>query len=100
MSFGGAFEMETSAPLFFLCQSAIFVIRKRGGQNVRGKVTAFACQDSDEDIIHNRNFLHQFGKAEVMISIECIQLLWQIERDDGDMASGLQGDVLLDLRHC
>jgi hypothetical protein len=68
--------------------------------NVRGKVTAFSCQDGDVDIFHNRDFLHQFGKAEVMVSIECVQLLWQIEGDDGDVASGLQRDFLLDLRHC
>jgi hypothetical protein len=73
MSFGGAFEMETSAPLF-LYQSCGKVVELE--LNVRGKVTAFSCQDGDVDIFHNRDFLHKFGEAEVVVSIECVQLLW------------------------
>ena len=102
VSFGGAFEMETSAPLC-LCLYQFIYPRQRGAMmrvNVRGKVTAFSCENGDVDIVHSSNFLHHFGEAEVVVPIECIQLLWQIEGDDGDVASGLQSDFLLDLRHC
>jgi hypothetical protein len=71
--------------------------RDKKGGNLRGEVTAFACEDRDIDVVHGGNFLHQFGEAEVVVSIECVQLLWQVEGDDGDVASGLQCDFLLDL---
>lgn len=34
-----------------------------------------------------------------MVSVHCIQLLWDVEGDDGGVPAGLEGDLLLDLRH-
>lgn len=68
--------------------------------NIRREETSFSCQDCDVDVVHGGNLLHQFSKAEVVVSIECIELLWDVKGDDGGVTACLQCDLLLDLRHC
>lgn len=88
----------TSAPLR-PCMLVIFDYQ-RLVVCLRREISAFSCQDSDEDVIAAGDLTHKAGDPVVKILGKCIELLGDIESDNGNFALSGQGDGLLSERHC
>lgn len=58
------------------------------GVNIRGEVAAFACEDGDIDIFTLGYLSHETRKVIVEVLREGIELVWQIEGDDCNLALG------------
>lgn len=67
--------------------------------NLRGKESALACQYRDEDFLVFSDFVHCSRELVVRVSAHGVELLGDIERDDGELAAVLDEDGFFFLRH-
>lgn len=59
---------------------------------LRAEETALAGKHSDEDVVALGDFAEELGDAEVVVLNHGIELLFQVEGDDGHLATGLEED--------
>lgn len=59
---------------------------KEGWGGLRGEVAAFACEDGDVDVFTLGYLAHATGEEVVEILREGIELVWEVEGDDCNLA--------------
>lgn len=63
--------------------------------NLRGKESTFSRQNRDEDIVSRRDFVHQDGETIIQVLRHGIELLGQVQRDNGNPAASLESHCFL-----
>lgn len=59
-----------------------------------------AGEKCHKDVIAFSDLVQQLGHAKVEVLVHGIELLWLIERDDGDFTAHLEGDGLFWVNRC
>jgi hypothetical protein len=60
--------------------------------DLRGEISTLASDDSDVNVVHLGNLGHKAAELEVKVRIEGIELLFEVELDDGDAATLFEED--------
>lgn len=60
----------------------------------RREETTISCQECDCDLWHSSDFMHQARQSEVQILVHGIELLWDVEGDNCDLALDLEGNFV------
>ena len=73
----------------------------RGGEawSLRREVSSFSCEEGDVDVIACGNLAHEVRETEVEVLGQGIEFLGEVESDDGDLAAGLEGYLVVRCGH-
>lgn len=87
----GSFATRGSGTDCYICTSVRVVsgvwLLRWSPRDLRRKKASFARQNGYSNVIAGSDFLQRCRKLVIQVAVECIELLWKIQCDDGNVAS-------------